>query len=98
MNETKHDKVGVVCRTLGFPSECSPAGPQILLIGREELQAKPCRALEKYTEAEICVRLSSGRLRIAGKNLQIRTFCGGILQLRGHIAILDLQNEGEVAE
>ncbi len=84
--------------TVGLPSESIGNQARILLCGREELQAKPCRALQKYTQTEVCVRLSDGALRILGSGLNIRTFLDGELILRGKIDSVDLCEERERGE
>ncbi len=95
MKKPNRKSIGDAVCALGLPREALPNQSQILLIGRSELRAKTCCALEKYTENEVSVRLAKGRLRVVGKDLCISTFCMGNLTLRGVIDAIDLRAEGE---
>ncbi len=96
MKKQSQNRVGDAVCALGLPREALPNQSQILLIGRSELRAKGCNALEKYTESEVTVRLHKGRLKIMGKDLRICTFCQGDLTLRGSMDTIDLRTEEEI--
>ncbi len=80
---------------LGLPEESLGTRPQVLMVGQGCLRAQPCARLLEYTDSRICVKIGTQRLSVCGSDLQVRQFCGGLLELCGTVDGVLWEGEGQ---
>ena len=71
---------------IGFSEAAGGILPQVMLLGKDCVRAQPCERLLEYRQERIRVRIGGACLVVCGKELWVRVFCRGLLEVCGNIA------------
>lgn len=93
--------MAVIKRLISFVTKADLPGevlcglPQIAMTGFSLLQLDCHKGLLQYTENEICVQLTIGRVRILGTELQLSRMHRDGLSVTGNISSLEFSEDGK---
>lgn len=64
-------------------------------VGNRELTVSGCEGLLTYTDNEAVLRLCDGVLTVCGEGLELRSFAGGRVSVRGTVTCIRYGEESE---
>ena len=70
---------------LDFPPDSLPGAFRLELYGSSEAVISPCRGILRYSPEEVTLKVSDGRMRIAGRGLVMRSCNDMTLRINGEI-------------
>ncbi len=83
-----------VCERLDIPSGTLTNTSFVEIAGSREVTLSGCEALVNYSETEVKLRLCDGEISISGEGLELRSFSGGRIAVRGAVRSICLGGEG----
>ncbi len=83
-----------VCERLDIPVGTLGKASFIEAVGNREVTVSGCEGLLNYTENEVALRLCDGEISISGEGLELRSFSGGRIAVRGAVRSICLGGEG----
>ena len=84
-----------ICESLDIPVGTFGKISFIEAIGNRELTVSGCEGLLTYTDSRAVLRMCDGVLTVDGEGLELRSFAGGRVAVRGTVTCIRYGSEGE---
>lgn len=75
----------IIADKFDIPLEAIASIPNAQFVGNSELSIDGCLGIKKYESCEIVIRTKDFILKISGSSLNMMTFSGGRVSIRGFI-------------
>ncbi len=83
-----------VCERLDIPSGTLTNTSFVEIAGDREVTLSGCEALVIYRENEVKLRLCDGEITLRGEGLELRSFSGGRIAVRGTVRSICFGGDG----
>lgn len=94
MSKGRKNPIGQrVCERLDIPVGTLGKASFIEAVGSREITVSGCEGLLNYTDNEVVLRLCDGMVTVSGENLELRSFAGGRILVRGAVRCIRLGDE-----
>ena len=81
----------IIADKFDIPLEGITIIPNAQLVGDSELSIDGCAGIKKYETTEIIIRAKDFVLKISGSSLNMMTFSGGRVTIRGYISKYEIE-------
>ncbi len=81
----------IIADKFDIPLEGITSIPNAQLVGDSELSIDGCAGIKKYETTEIIIRAKDFVLKISGSSLNMMTFSGGRVTIRGYISKYEIE-------
>ena len=81
----------IIADKFDIPLEGITSIPNAQLVGDSELSIDGCAGIKKYETTEIIIRAKDFVLKISGSSLNMMTFSGGRVTIRGYISNYEIE-------
>lgn len=82
-----------VCERLDIPVGTLGKSSFVEAVGSREITVSGCEGLINYTDSEVVLRLCDGMVSVSGEELELRSFAGGRILVRGRVRCIRLGGE-----
>ncbi len=81
----------IISDKFDIPLEAIASIPNAQFVGNSQLSIDGCIGIKKYESSEIIIRAKDFVLKISGSSLNMMTFSGGRVSVRGYISKYEIE-------